>query len=147
MSIPVSSLLAHKGREVVAIHPTATVFEAISRMVAHNVGAIVVVEDESVRGIFTERDYLRRIALEGRTSRETLVEDAMTADLVTVGPDEAVDACLAMMTERKIRHLPVMHAGRLVGVVSIGDCVRAQAAAARGEADEMRRFVSGGYMG
>ncbi|OZC01839.1 CBS domain-containing protein [Rubricoccus marinus] len=147
MSITVSSMLTHKGGGVVSIYPEATVFEAIGRMVEHNVGAIIAADGDDVRGIFTERDYLRQIALEGRTSRETRVEEVMTTDLVTVTPETRVDACLATMTERKIRHLPVLHAGRLVGVVSIGDCVRAQAEAARGEADELKRFVAGGYTG
>ena len=145
MSATVSTLLAHKGGEVVTIAPEATVFEAIGKMVENNVGAIVAVESDDLRGIFTERDYLRRIALQGRTSRETRVEEAMTADLITVTPEASVDECLATMTERKIRHLPVLHAGRLVGVVSIGDCVRALAEAAKGEAEEMKRFVAGGY--
>ena len=140
-------MLSHKGRAVVTIEPGATVFEAIGRMVDHNVGAIVVVEDDDVRGIFTERDYLRRIALQGRTSRETRISDAMTADLTTVTPEATVDDCLATMTDGKFRHLPVLHAGRLVGVVSIGDCVRALADSARGEAEEVKRFVSGGYTG
>ncbi|HIG73671.1 MAG TPA: CBS domain-containing protein [Bacteroidetes bacterium] len=147
MAPTVSALLAHKGRSLVTIPPDATVFEAIGRMVESNVGSILVMDDEDVRGIFTERDYLRRIALEGRTSRETRVEEVMTRDLVTVTPDTAVSECLALMTERKIRHLPVLHAGHLVGVVSIGDAVRQLAEAAEGEAEELRRFVSGGYMG
>ena len=147
MSTSVSSVLAQKGRDVVSIDPGATVFEAITRMVEHNVGAIVAVHGDALAGIFTERDYLRRIALEGRTSRETKVADAMTADLVTVAPDASVDACLGLMTARKIRHLPVLDDGTLVGVISIGDCVRANAEEALREADELRRFVSGGYGG
>ena len=147
MPVQIASVLSHKGGDVVSIGPDATVFEAISRMVERNVGAIVVVEGDALRGIFTERDYLRRIALEGRTSRETRVRDAMTADLVTVGPDATTSACLALMTARKIRHLPVLRDGALVGVVSIGDCVRADAEEALSEADELRRFVSGGYGG
>ncbi|MEL6614608.1 MAG: CBS domain-containing protein [Bacteroidota bacterium] len=140
-------MLAHKGAGVVTIGPDATVYDAIGRMVERNVGAILVQEGDDLRGIFTERDYLRRIALEGRTSRETTVADVMTADLVTVTPEASVAACLQTMTDRKIRHLPVLHAGRLVGVVSIGDCVRAMAEDARGEAEQMRRFVAGGYAG
>ena len=147
MTPTVSALLAHKGRSLVTIPPDATVFECIGRMVEANVGSILVLADEEVRGIFTERDYLRRIALEGRTSRETRVEEVMTRDLVTITPETPVADCLALMTEHKIRHLPVLHAGHLVGVVSIGDCVRALAEAAQGEAEELRRFVSGGYMG
>ena len=147
MSVTVSSMLAHKDRGLVTTPPAATVFETIGTMVDANVGAILVMDGDDLVGIFTERDYLRRIALEGRTSRETRVDEVMTADLVTVAPEAPVADCLRTMTERKIRHLPVLHAGRVVGIVSIGDCVRALADAAQGEADELRRFVSGGYTG
>ncbi|WP_420455296.1 CBS domain-containing protein [Rubrivirga sp.] len=143
----IASLVGRSPTDLVTIGPDATVFEAIGRMVERNVGSILVVEGDALRGIFTERDYLRRIALEGRTSRETAVRDVMTADLVTVGPDESVDGCLALMTKRKIRHLPVLRDGELVGVVSIGDLVRARLQRAEGEAEGLRQFVSGGYPG
>ena len=147
MSTPVARLLSHKDTALVSTTPDATVYQAIEAMVARNVGSIVVMEGDRLAGIFTERDYLRRIALEGRTSRETRVADVMTADLVTVEPTTPVDACLATMTDHKIRHLPVMDGDRLVGVVSIGDCVREVAERARGEAEHLTRFVTGGYPG
>lgn len=139
--------LLRTGSPIVSIGPDATVFEAIGRMVEHNVGSILVTEGDALRGIFTERDYLRRIALEGRTSRETAVRDVMTADLITVSPDDSVDGCLATMTERKIRHLPVLRNGELLGVVSIGDLVRARLEEARGEVEGLKHFVTGGYPG
>ncbi|WP_412068765.1 CBS domain-containing protein [Rubrivirga sp. IMCC43871] len=142
-----ASILDRSGGALVTIGPDATVFEAIGRMVEHNVGSILVTDDGALRGIFTERDYLRRIALEGRTSRETPVRDAMTADLVTVEPSATVDDCLALMTDRKIRHLPVLRDGALAGVVSIGDLVRARLDEARGEVEGLRHFVQGGYPG
>ena len=147
MQTSVSAILRRKGREVVTIDPVATVFDAISRMVEHNVGALVVLEGDAPAGIFTERDYLRRIALEGRTSRTTRVEEVMTRGLRTVGPDATAEGCLALMTEHRIRHLPVVDEGRLHGVVSIGDCVRALLEQNRDRADELERFVSGGYTG
>lgn len=149
MTTRVTALLSQKEAPVVSIGPDATVYEAIERMVAHNVGSIVVLEGDRLAGIFTERDYLRRIALEGRTSRETRVADAMTpSPLVSVEPDTTVEACLGTMNDRKIRHLPVLDAdGRVLGVVSIGDCVRVVAERARGEAESLRQFVSGGYPG
>ncbi|GAB5535472.1 MAG: CBS domain-containing protein [Rubricoccaceae bacterium] len=140
-----STLLNQKGDRIITIGPDATVFEAIGTMVEANVGAILAVNGADLVGIFTERDYLRRIALKGRTSRETLVRDVMTSDLVTVEPDATTGQCLALMTERKIRHLPVLRDGELVGIVSIGDCVRARLDEVRGEAEELQRFVSGGY--
>ena len=147
MPTPVVAILKQKGDWVVTIAPDATVFDAIGRMVDHNVGAIVATERGEVRGIFTERDYLRRIALQGRTSRDTRVEDVMTTDLVTVDPDTEVDQCLALMTERKIRHLPVLRDGHLAGVVSIGDCVRVRLSEAQSHAEGLERFVSGDYPG
>ncbi len=147
IAMTIAFLIDRSPIDLVTIGPDATVFEAIGRMVEHNVGSILIMEGDALRGIFTERDYLRRIALQGRTSRETAVRDVMTADLVTVGPDESVDGCLARMTERKIRHLPVLRDGELVGVVSIGDLVRARLQRAEGEAEGLRQFVSGGYPG
>ena len=145
MRLPVSTLLNRKDTTMVSIGPDASVFEAIGRMVEHNVGSILVVADNALQGIFTERDYLRRIALQGRTSRETSVRDVMTADLVTVDPATSVDACLSLMTSHKIRHLPVLRDGEIAGVVSIGDCVRARLDEARAEAEELQRYVSGEY--
>jgi CBS domain-containing protein len=147
MPTPVAALLKQKGDWVVTIDPDATVFDTIGRMVEQNVGAIVVAERGEVRGIFTERDYLRRIALQGRTSRETRVSEVMTADLVTVDPDTEVDECLAIMTQRKIRHLPVLRDGHLAGIVSIGDCVRVRLDEATEQAEGLQRFVSGDYPG
>ncbi len=147
MSTPVSALLSRKGDWVITIPPHATVFDTIGRMVEQNVGAVVVAERGEVRGIFTERDYLRRIALQGRTSRDTKVQDVMTADLVTVAPDTSVDDCLQLMTEHKIRHLPVLRDGHLAGIVSIGDCVRARLDEVHEHAEGLQRFVSGDYPG
>ena len=147
MPIPVSALLARKGDWVITISPDATVFDTIGRMVEQNVGAILVTERGEVRGIFTERDYLRRIALQGRTSRETKLHEVMTTDLVTVDPDTEVDVCLQLMTEHKIRHLPVLRDGHLAGIVSIGDCVRARLEEVHEHAEGLQRFVSGEYPG
>jgi len=142
-----ASIINRSGGTVISIGPDATVFEAIGRMVEHNVGSILVTEGDALRGIFTERDYLRRIALEGRTSRETHVRDVMTSDLVTVEPTATVDDCLGLVTERKIRHLPVLSDGELLGVVSIGDLVRARLEEAKGEVEGLKHFVTGGYTG
>ncbi len=146
MPASVSSLLRRKGADIVTTPPESTVFDAIGRMVERNVGAIVVCDaDGAPAGIFTERDYLRRIALEGRTSRTTRVDEVLTTGLATVGPDATAEDCLTLMTERRIRHLPVLDGGRLVGLVSIGDCVRALLEETQGRAEQLERFVSGGY--
>jgi CBS domain-containing protein len=121
----VSDILDEKGRNVLSIEGEATVFDAIKRMVEANVGSLLVFEDGKLAGIVTERDYLRRVALEGRTEKETPVRDIMTAPLVYVTPETSLDECMAVMTERRIRHLPVLGAHRdVLGVVSIGDLVK-----------------------
>jgi CBS domain-containing protein len=121
----IASVLDEKGRDVFQIDADATVLDAIKRMVESNVGALLVTEDRRVTGIVTERDYLRRVTLEGRTEKETLVREIMTSPLVYVTPDTSVEECMAVMTERRIRHVPVFAEGRdLVGIVSIGDLVK-----------------------
>ena len=123
----VSDVLAEKGGEVLQIEASATVYDAIKRMVDANVGALLVTEGGKVGGIVTERDYLRRVTLEGRTEKETLVREIMTSPLVYVTPETSVEECMAVMTERRIRHVPVFGEGRdLVGIVSIGDLVKFQ---------------------
>ena len=125
----VAKVLEGKGSEVLTIDAEATVFEAIRRMVDANVGALLVTEGGRVVGIVTERDYLRRVTLEGRTEEETLVREIMTSPLVYVTPETSCEECMAVMTERRIRHLPVFTDGRdLVGIVSIGDVVKFKSA-------------------
>jgi len=124
----VAKILADKGGDVIRIAGDATVFDAIKAMVEANVGAILVTGNDpnAIDGIFTERDYLRRIAVEGRTSRETLVRDVMSSPVIVVGPETSVEEAMALMTDRRIRHAPVVDGERLVGMVSIGDLVRLQ---------------------
>ena len=121
----VSDILDQKGREVLSIEGEATVFEAIKRMVEANVGSLLVFEGGRLAGIVTERDYLRRVALEGRTEKETPVREVMSSPLVYVTPETSLDECMAVVTERRIRHLPVLGENRdVLGIVSIGDLVK-----------------------
>jgi CBS domain-containing protein len=121
----VSDILDQKGREVLSIEGEATVFEAIKRMVEANVGSLLVFEGGRLAGIVTERDYLRRVALEGRTEKETPVREVMSSPLVYVTPETSLDECMAVVTERRIRHLPVLGDNRdVLGIVSIGDLVK-----------------------
>jgi CBS domain-containing protein len=117
-------ILDEKGRSVLEIDSDATVFEAVQKMVEHNVGSLLVTEAGEVAGIVTERDYLRRVTLEGRTDRETRVGEIMSGPLVVGAPETTVDECMALMTDRRIRHLPVAEEGTVVGLVSIGDLVK-----------------------
>jgi CBS domain-containing protein len=119
-------ILAEKGRGVLKIDVDASVHEAVERMVEANVGSLLVTESGDVRGIVTERDYLRRVAVEGRTDRETSVREIMSSPLIVVTPKTSVDECMALMTNRRLRHLPVVDAGEVAGIVSIGDVVKFQ---------------------
>lgn len=145
MSTRVSDLIAVKGSQVVSIGPDATVFEAIRTMVDHNVGALVVMEGGRIVGILTERDYLRRVALEGRSSRTTAVREIMTRDVVVVTPDRDLEEAMAVMTERRVRHLPVLEGGRLAGILSIGDVVKHLSAARKAEVQYLRDYIEGRY--
>ena len=123
----VASILEAKGSDVLRIEGSATVLDAIKRMVEANVGSLLVFEGGKLAGIVTERDYLRRVTLEGRDETKTPVREIMTAPIVYVTPDTSIDECMAVMTERRIRHLPVLTDDRdVAGVVSIGDVVKFQ---------------------
>jgi CBS domain-containing protein len=118
-----TEILEEKGRVVLEIDAEASVLEAAEQMVEHNVGSLLVAERGKVAGIVTERDYLRRVALEGRTD-EALVREIMSAPLVVATIDTSIDECMALMTDRRIRHVPVVDGGEVVGLVSIGDLVK-----------------------
>ena len=120
----VSEILGDKGRDVLKIDAGASVFEAVEQMVAANVGSLLVTDGGDIVGIVTERDYLRRVTLEGRTDKDTAVGEIMTSPLVVVNPDTSIDECMAVMTDRRIRHVPVVENGEVIGVVSIGDLVK-----------------------
>jgi signal-transduction protein with cAMP-binding, CBS, and nucleotidyltransferase domain len=120
----VSEILDEKGAHVLRIESGESVFDAVKRMVESNVGSLLVTVDGEIKGIITERDYLRRVALEGRTDKETSVREIMSSPLVVVAAETTIDECMAVMTDRRIRHLPVVDGGEIVGVVSIGDLVK-----------------------
>jgi len=111
--------------DIYAIDPDATVLEALKLLAEKNVGALLVMKGEGLVGIFSERDYARRMILHGRSSKETTVREVMTTEVVTISPGASAGECMAYMTDRHIRHLPVIEAGRVAGVISIGDIVRA----------------------
>jgi CBS domain-containing protein len=119
-----SEILDEKGRDVLQIEADASVFQAVERMVEANVGSLLVTNRGDVIGIVTERDYLRRVTLEGRAERDTSVREIISSPLIVATPETTVDECMAMMTERRIRHVPVFEDGDLVGMISIGDLVK-----------------------
>lgn len=136
-------LLAAKPAEVFAVGPDDSVYEAIRLMAEKSIGAVLVMEGARLAGIVSERDYARKVVLRDRSSRETPVRDIMTADVVTVGPDFSVERCMQLMTEHRIRHLPVMRGDEVVGVVSIGDLVKAVIEEQQMELDQMQRYIAG----
>ena len=139
----VSDILEGKGHKVLEIEADATVFDAVKRMVEANVGSLLVKERGRVVGIVTERDYLRRVALERRDDENTPVREAMTSPLVVVTPETPIDECMAVMTDRRIRHLPVVEGGEVVGVVSIGDVVKYTSQQQSFEIKYLTEFISG----
>jgi CBS domain-containing protein len=120
----VKEILEEKGQDVLRIDAEQPVIEAVKQMVDAGVGSLLVADGGTITGIFTERDYLRRMTLEGRDDEVTAVREVMSSPLVVVTPETAIDECMALMTDRRIRHLPVVEGGEVVGVVSIGDVVK-----------------------
>jgi CBS domain-containing protein len=120
---PVGLILKQKGARVYSISPDATVYEALEKMAEHDIGALVVVDENVIVGVMSERDYARKVILAGRSSKEIKVHEIMSSPAVTVSPNTTVDECMLRMTDKRCRHLPVVDEGKLLGVVSIGDLV------------------------
>jgi CBS domain-containing protein len=136
-------LAVHQSRPLAALPPTATVREALQLMAEREIGSVLLMQGDSLLGIFTERDYARKIALKGLTSDDTLLADVMTARLYVVGPRQTVRECLAIMTQGKLRHLPVVAGGQVLGLVSIGDLVNAQLAEQHFLIQQMESYIAG----
>ena len=119
----VRAVLAQKGTAIWSVTPDVTVFDAIALMAEHNIGAVLVMENEQLVGLLSERDYTRKVILKGKLSKETRVRDIMSPDVTTVGPLDTVEHCMHLMTDKRVRHLPVVDDGQVVGVVSIGNLV------------------------
>jgi CBS domain-containing protein len=143
----IGSILNRKGTTVWSVSPTDTVFEAISIMAEKNIGALPVLEGDRLVGLISERDYARKVILLGRGSRETSVAEIMTVNLKTVGLGDSVQECMQIMTENRVRHLPVLEGGKLAGLISIGDCVNWIISAQTAAIDDLERFVTGAYPG
>ncbi len=141
----IRAILDAKGREVYSIHPKATVYDAIALMAEKGVGALLVMEGERLAGIVSERDYTRKVILKGRSSREALVEEIMTRDVVTASPDITVAEGMRLMTDHRIRHLPLVSEGRVVGVVSIGDLVKAIISEQEATIAHLTNYIAGSY--
>lgn len=149
MEIPASIglILDRKNPEIWSVEPQATVFDAISLMAEKNIGALPVLQDGKLLGMISERDYTRKVVLRGRLSRETAVTEIMTKKVVTVEPRDSVEHCLQLMTNKHIRHLPVLENDHLAGILSIGDLVNFVISAQSAAIDDLEKFVTGSYPG
>ena len=137
----VQQILDAKGHDIHFVGPDDTVLHALQMMEGKNVGAVLVKDDDRLVGIFTERQYARKIFLKGRSSPKTLIGEVMETDVIYVEPGQTAEACMALMTEKRIRHLPVLRDGRLVGIISIGDLVKSIIADREFSIDQLLRYV------
>lgn len=138
----VKELLAHKESHIWSVTPDSSVYDALSLMAEKGVGAVLVIENDELCGILSERDYARKVVLADRASRSTLVNEIMTSRVVFVEPTQTVDDCMALMTDKHIRHLPVMENDKVVGVLSIGDLVRAVIAEQQFVISQLENYIS-----
>ena len=144
MSITVKQLLDKKGNEIHAVSPDATVFDAIKLMSERGVGALLVMQDDQLMGVISERDYTRKVILKGRSSSSTTVQEIMTGNIITLAPDSNVDQCMALMNENQIRHLPIVENGRVMGVVTIMDVIKNILSEKEFIIEQMESYIAGG---
>jgi CBS domain-containing protein len=147
MQATVDAILKQKGSKVWTIPGDATVFEAIQLMAARNIGALVVASGGRLDGVFTERDYTRKVALHGKSSKDTLVSEIISAKVVIADPASTIEDCMRLMTENRVRHLPVLENDQLVGIVSIGDLVNWIISAQSVEILQLHSYIAGQYPG
>ncbi len=139
----VRNLLEQKGRSVWTIDPNATVFDALAKMAEKDVGSLVVMDGEKLIGIITERHYSRNVILKGKTSPTTLVRDIMERNVTHVRPEQSVELCMALMTEKRVRHLPVLDGDKVVGIVSIGDLLKSIISKQKFVIEELEHYIHG----
>jgi CBS domain-containing protein len=141
----VKDLLKSKSKEIQAVSPDTTVYDALKLMSEKEIGALIVMEGEKVVGIISERDYARKIILRGKTSKETLVREIMTSDLIQVKPENSVEECMILMTGKHVRHLPVFDQEKFVGIISIGDVVKSIISKQEMLIEQLSNYISGRY--
>lgn len=143
----VKDILSRKGSKVYSVHPNETVYDAIKKMADLNIGALLVLEEGKIKGIISERDYRNKIILKGRTSTSTPVKDIMVRSVFCVNSSDSINLCMQLMTEKKIRHLPVLDNGDLAGIISIGDVVKSVIDNQKVEINSLRNYIAGNYPG
>lgn len=141
----VNDILLRKGHNIIHVSPDTTVFDAIQLMADHNIGALLVMSGDELKGIITERDYRNKVILKGRTSKQTAVHEIMTSQVFYVEPDEKIENCMAIMTERKFRHLPVVKNRKVVGIISIGDLVKSIIDRQKVVIKDLTAYITGSY--
>jgi len=139
----IQELLNNKGSEIFSVQIDAPVIEALHLLAEKSIGALIVLEGERLAGILSERDYARRVILQGRTSSDTKVKEIMTSHVVCARPDQKIEECLAIMSEKRVRHLPILENKQLAGMVSIGDLVKAIIAEQKFQIEQMEHYISG----
>jgi CBS domain-containing protein len=145
--MPISAVLAQKSSQVASVRSDATVFEAITLMAEKNVGALPVIEDGRLMGMISERDYTRKVAIKGKSSKQTWVREIMSQQVTVVTPAHTVEECMRLMTEKHIRHLPVMDGEKMAGIVSIGDLIKWIISVQAETIEQLRNYISGNYPG
>jgi len=139
----IGDLLKAKGADVYSISPDATVFDALKVMADKEVGALVVLENGELVGIISERDYARKVILKGKFSRDTPVREIMAPEIICLSPSQTVEGCMGLMTDKRIRHIPVLEENRLVGIISIGDVVKSVISEQKFRIDELEHYIRG----
>jgi CBS domain-containing protein len=139
----IKHLLDRKGRDIISVKPETSVLDAIRLMAEKGIGSLVVMEDQELLGIMSERDYARKVIIKGRSSESTAVSEIMTANVITTSSSETVNDCMGVMTEKKIRHLPVVEDNVVIGMISIGDLVKAIIADQQEEIEQLEHYISG----
>ncbi len=143
----ISAILSHKGPELYSISPETTVFDAIQMMADKNVGALLVMTGGQLVGLISERDYTRKVALKGRSSKQTQVREIVSSPIIFVSPHHSVEECMRLMTSNRVRHLPVLEGEKVVGVISIGDLVNWIISTQSVTIDQLEHYISGQYPG
>jgi CBS domain-containing protein len=139
----VKQLLEGKRHKLISVSPRETVFDALKKMAENDVGALIVLDGERLVGVFSERDYARKIILHGKSSRDTVVHEIMTANVISVRPSQTVEDCMGLMTDKRIRHLPVLEDGKVIGVVSIGDVVKEMLSEQKFIIEQLEHYITG----
>jgi CBS domain-containing protein len=143
----ISAILSHKGAQVWSIPPDMMVFDAIQLMADKNIGALLVMSDDKLLGVISERDYTRKVALKGKSSKQTPVREILSSSVITASPAHTIEDCMRLMTENRVRHLPILDNEKVAGIVSIGDLVNWIISAQSVAIDQLENYISGRYPG